>query len=247
MINIAIDGPAGAGKSSLARKAAAKLGYIYVDTGALYRSVALFMLQRGIDPYDTAAVITALPMVDVELRYVDGEQRVYLCGENVSAVIRTPEVSSAASVVSAIPRVREFLLDLQENIAQTNDIIMDGRDIGTVILPKAQVKVFLTATPEERATRRYRELKERGVEVEYDDVLREVVERDYNDSHRAIAPLKPAEDSIELDTTGLDLEQSLKSLLSIIEKRLAEWELQHTEEPVFDDDFGGDGGADDDF
>ncbi len=222
MINIAIDGPAGAGKSTLARWVAKELGYVYVDTGALYRAVALYMLQRGIKVDDTVAVSTALAAVDVELRYVDGEQRVYLCGENVSSVIRTPEVSMGASSVSAIPKVREFLFELQQDIAEQNNVVMDGRDIGTVVLPHAQVKIFLTASAEARARRRYDELIEKGTKVEYEDVLADVVQRDYNDSNRAIAPLKPAADSIIVDTTELTLEQSAQALLGAIRTKLGE-------------------------
>ncbi len=220
MINIAIDGPAGAGKSTLARYAAQELGYIYVDTGALYRAVALYMLQRGIDVTNAVAVTAALTTVDVELRYVNGEQRVYLCGENVSSVIRTPEVSMAASNVSAIAKVREFLFDLQQNIAASNSVIMDGRDIGTVVLPEAQVKIFLTASPEERAQRRYDELIAKGEKVEYEDVLADVKVRDHNDSTRPIAPLKPAADSITVDTTGLSLEEAKQALLEAIKNKL---------------------------
>ncbi|MBQ9993133.1 MAG: (d)CMP kinase [Clostridia bacterium] len=220
MINVAIDGPAGAGKSTLARRAAQKLGFIYVDTGALYRAVALFVLQRNIDPYDSVAVCRVLPMIDVELRYVDGEQRVYLCGENVSRVIRTPEVSMAASAVSAIAGVRSFLFDLQQDMAENNNVVMDGRDIGTVVLPDADVKIFLTASAEERAKRRWKELCEKGTQVDYEAVLADVKERDYNDMNRAIAPLKPAEDAIMLDTTGLNLVQSEERLLSLIRGKL---------------------------
>lgn len=220
MINIAIDGPAGAGKSTLARRAATELGFVYVDTGALYRAVALYMLQRGIDVNNAAAVSSVLPMIDVELKYVNGEQRVYLCGENVSSVIRTPEVSMAASNVSAIAKVREFLFDLQQNIAATKNVIMDGRDIGTVVLPEAQVKIFLTASAEERAKRRYDELAAKGVSVVYEEVLADVKLRDYNDSNRPIAPLKPAADAITLDTTGLSLEESSQKLIEIIKNKL---------------------------
>jgi len=220
MINIAIDGPAGAGKSTLARRAATELGYVYVDTGALYRAVALYMLQRGIDVNNSVAVGSVLPMIDVELKYVNGEQRVYLCGENVSSVIRTPEVSMAASNVSAIAKVREFLFDLQQNIAAAKNVIMDGRDIGTVVLPEAQVKIFLTASAEERAKRRYDELAAKGVSVVYEDVLADVKLRDYNDSNRPIAPLKPAADAITLDTTGLSLDESSQKLIEIIKNKL---------------------------
>ena len=220
MINIAIDGPAGAGKSTLARKAAQELGYIYVDTGALSRAVALFVLQRGIDPYDSQAVCNMLPMMDIELRYVDGEQRVYLCGENVSRVIRTPEVSMGASAVSAIAGVRAYLFDLQQEMAEKNNVVMDGRDIGTVVLPDANVKIFLTASAEKRAYRRWLELREKGTDVEYEAVLADVIERDNNDMNRPIAPLRPADDAITLDTSDLDLDQSLERLLSIIRGKL---------------------------
>jgi len=219
-INIAIDGPAGAGKSTLARAVAKRLGYIYVDTGALYRAVGLYVMEQGIDIYDAAAISAVLPMMEVDLKYVNGEQRVYLCGENVSAVIRTPEVSMAASNVSAIAKVREFLFDLQQDIAAKNNVIMDGRDIGTVVLPEAQVKIFLTASPEERAKRRYDELVEKGENVDFDEVLADVKQRDYNDSNRAIAPLKPAADSIVVDTTGLSLMQSKTILLDTIKNKL---------------------------
>lgn len=224
MINIAIDGPAGAGKSSLARAAAAQLGYIYVDTGALYRAVALFMLQRDINVRDAVAVAAAVQMVDVELKFVDGEQRVYLCGENVSSVIRTPEVSMAASNVSAVPKVREYLFDLQQSIAAQNNVIMDGRDIGTVVLPEAQVKIFLTASPEERAKRRYDELAAKGISVEYEEVLADVKQRDFNDMNRPIAPLKPAADSITVDTTGLTISESLDALMEAINSKLPQGE-----------------------
>lgn len=219
-INVAIDGPAGAGKSTLARAVAKRLGYIYVDTGALYRAAALFVLERGIDIYDSAAVSAVVPMMDIELRYVNGEQRVYLCGENVSGVIRSPEVSKAASVVSALVAVRQYLFDLQQDIAENNNVVMDGRDIGTVVLPNAQVKIFLTASPEERAQRRYKELIEKGVDIDYKVVLDEVNQRDYNDSHRDVAPLRPAEDSVIVDTTGLTLEQSEEHLYRTIADKL---------------------------
>ncbi len=219
-INIAIDGPAGAGKSTLARAVAKRLGYIYVDTGALYRAAALFVLERGIDIYNSAAISAVVPMMDIELKYVNGEQRVYLCGENVSGVIRSPEVSNAASAVSALVSVRQYLFDLQQDIAETNNVIMDGRDIGTVVLPNAQVKIFLTASAEERAMRRYKELVEKGMDVDYKSVLDDVNRRDYNDSHREVAPLKPAEDSIIVDTTGLTLEQSEEYLYRTIAEKL---------------------------
>jgi len=219
-INIAIDGPAGAGKSTLARAVAKRLGYIYVDTGALYRAVGLYVMEQGIDIYDAAAISAVLPMMEVDLKYVNGEQRVYLCGENVSGAIRTPEVSKAASAVSALVAVRQHLFELQQNMAENNDVVMDGRDIGTLILPNAQVKIFLTASPEERARRRYNELVEKGMDIEYEVVLEEVNQRDYNDSHRDVAPLKPAEDSLIVDTTGLNLEESEELLYSTITGKL---------------------------
>ena len=220
MINIAIDGPAGAGKSTIARQLAAKLGYIYVDTGALYRAVGVNAMRKGMDTKNAQQVTSILGETKVSLRFVDGEQRVFLGEEDVSLAIRTPEASMAASNVSAIPAVREFLFDLQRNIAKENDCLMDGRDIGTVVLPDAQVKIFLTASPECRADRRYKELTEKGVEVNYDDVLSDIIKRDYNDSHRAVAPLKPAEDSVILDTSGFELEQSVKAIKDIIKEKI---------------------------
>ncbi|NLG93299.1 MAG: (d)CMP kinase [Clostridiales bacterium] len=222
MIAIAIDGPAGAGKSTIARRAAAELGYIYVDTGALYRAVGLFMLQKGVAPSDSAAVCPLLDQVKIRLAFQNGEQKVYLGDRDVTGDIRTPEVSMAASDVSAIPEVRKFLFSLQQDIAKTNNVIMDGRDIGTVVLPDAQVKIFLTASPEERAARRYAELREKGEQVQFDDVLADLKKRDYNDSHRTVAPLVPAETAIVVDTTGMTLEQSIEKLLSIIKKKLNE-------------------------
>ncbi|BCI60973.1 (d)CMP kinase [Solibaculum mannosilyticum] len=221
MIAIAIDGPAGAGKSSVARKVAAKLGYIYVDTGALYRTIGYAVLHGGKDPKDAEAVVNLLPSLKVELAFAEGEQQVLLNGENVSDRIRTPEVSMAASEVSAMPPVREFLFSLQQNMAKTHDVIMDGRDIGTKVLPWAQVKIFLTASPEERARRRYEELVAKGQDVRYEDVLEDMKQRDYNDSHRAVAPLKPAEDAVIVDTTGNTFEQSVELLTNLIKERLA--------------------------
>lgn len=221
VINVAIDGPAGAGKSTISRKAAAELGFIYIDTGALYRTVGLNALRKGADINDPASVIATLTDdLKVELRFIDGEQRMFLCGEDVSDKIRTPEVSSAASKTSAVPEVRKFLFDLQKQLAKENNCIMDGRDIGTVVLPDAQVKIFLTASPECRADRRYKELTEKGIEVNYDDVLSDIIKRDYNDSHRAVAPLKPAEDSVILDTSGFELEQSVKAIKDIIKEKI---------------------------
>lgn len=216
-IAIAIDGPAGAGKSTIARLAAKELGYIYVDTGALYRAIGLAAVRRGLTAKDTQAVVAMLPFVKVELSFnAKQEQIVLLYDEDVSDQIRTPEISMMASAVSAIPEVRAFLLDLQRDMAHTNNVIMDGRDIGTVVLPDAKLKIFLSASPECRARRRYDELIEKGMDVTYEDILSDVVARDYADSHRDIAPLKPADDAIMVDTSGEDLETSVNKLLQIM-------------------------------
>lgn len=220
IVNVAIDGPAGAGKSTVARAAAKELGYIYVDTGALYRAVGVCALRLGIATDDAAAVEGILGSVKVELKFTNGEQQVFLNGENVSSEIRTPEASMAASNVSAIPAVRTFLFDLQKNIAAENDCIMDGRDIGTVVLPDAQVKIFLTASPEIRARRRYDELTAKGQQVEYNDVLDDLIKRDYNDSHREVAPLRPADDSVTVDTSGLSLEQSIERVIQTVREKI---------------------------
>ncbi len=221
MKSIAIDGPAGAGKSTLARRIAGELGYIYVDTGALYRTVALYLLRQHIDAADTDKVEAALPGIRVDIRFEEGLQQVYLNGENVSGQIRTPEVSMMASASSALPAVRRFLLEQQRELARTHDVVMDGRDIGTVVLPQADVKIFLTASAEERARRRYEELIEKGQEVTFQDVLRDMKQRDAQDENRAVAPLKPAEDAIRVDTTGDTLEQSVARMIDIIRQRLA--------------------------
>lgn len=219
-INIAIDGPAGAGKSSTAKLIAKRLGYIYVDTGALYRTVGLYSIRKGIDTKDAEKVIATLPDVKVELKFVDGSQHVFLNGEDVSDAIRTPEASMGASNVSAIPKVREFLFDLQRSIAAENDCIMDGRDIGTVVLPNADVKIFLTTSVEERAKRRYKEMLEKGETADYDDILEDIKKRDWQDSHREVAPLKQAEDAIYVDNGGYNLESGTEYLLSIIREHL---------------------------
>ena len=216
MINIAIDGPAGAGKSSVAKAVAAKLGFIYVDTGALYRSIGVNALKNSIETTDAEAVIALLPETKVELKYVNGTQKVILNGEDVSEAIRMPEASMAASNVSAIPAVREFLLDLQRDMAKNNNVIMDGGDIGTVILPDAEYKFFLTASAEVRADRRFKELKEKGIDVDYNTLLDEIIQRDYNDSHRATAPLKQADDAILIDSSNLTLEESIDAIVSRI-------------------------------
>ena len=220
-IAIALDGPAGAGKSTIAKRAAAALDYIYVDTGALYRTIGLAASRRGVEPVASPEVEEMLKQITVDLTFNDkGEQVVLLDGEDVSGEIRTPEASMMASKVSAIPAVRAYLLDLQRDMAKTHNVIMDGRDIGTVVLPDAQVKIFLTASPEARAGRRYKELVEKGMDVKYEDILQDVITRDYNDSHRETAPLKPAEGCVMVDTTELDLEQSIEKIISVIEENI---------------------------
>lgn len=219
MINVAIDGPAGAGKSTIAKAAAKELGFIYVDTGALYRAVAYNAVKTGVID-DEQKIIDMLDSTKVELKYVNGVQAVYLNGEDVSAFIRTPEISMGASKVSAIPQVRAFLLNLQREIASTNNVIMDGRDIATVVLPNADVKIFLFASPECRAERRYKELIEKGESVSFDDVLKDVNQRDYQDSHREIAPLKPSDDSIMADTSELSLQESIDLIVNTIKEKI---------------------------
>ncbi len=220
MINVAIDGPAGAGKSTIARAAAKELSFIYVDTGALYRAVGVYCLRNNIATNDAEGVGAVLDKIVVELKFIDGVQHVYLNGDDVSTEIRLPEASMAASNVSAIPSVRAFLFDLQRDIAAKNNCIMDGRDIGTVVLPNAQVKIFLTADPEERAMRRFKELVEKGSNVTYEEVLEDLKVRDYNDSHREIAPLKPAEDSVIINTTGNTLEESINMITDTIKEKM---------------------------
>ena len=216
-INVAIDGPAGAGKSTISRRAAKELGFIYVDTGALYRTVGLNAIRTGVNLDSPEEIAESVKEISVDLGYENGEQSVFLNGENVSAFIRTPEASMDASRGAA---VREFLFGLQQDIAAKNDCVMDGRDIGTVVLPHAQVKIFLTASAEERARRRYKELMEKGEKVEYEKVLAEMKERDYNDSNRAIAPLKAAPDAITVDTTELTLEESIEKIKNVIKENL---------------------------
>ena len=220
MVSIAIDGPSGAGKSTLARSAAAELGYLYVDTGAIYRTIGYYAHANHIDPKDEQAVASALPQVRVELTYGDdGLQHMLLNGQDVTKEIRLPEISLCASAVSAHPGVRAFLLEMQRELARTHNVIMDGRDIGTVVLPDADVKIFLTASPEARAHRRCRELEQRGTPESYEKVLEEIQQRDYNDTHRAVAPLRQAEDAVLLDTTELSFQESKTALLHIIRKR----------------------------
>lgn len=220
-INVAIDGPAGAGKSTISRKAASELGYIYIDTGALYRTVGLNALSKGVDLQDDEAIIATLTDdLKVELKFIDGEQRMFLNGKDVSSEIRTPEASMAASRVSAVPGVREYLFDLQKNLAASNNCIMDGRDIGTVVLPDADVKIFLTASPEARAQRRFKELQEKGTDTSFDEVLKDMIKRDYDDSHRAIAPLKQADDAVLCDTSEIDLQQSIDLIIRTIKENI---------------------------
>ena len=220
IINVAIDGPAGAGKSTISRKAAAELGYIYIDTGALYRTVGLNAVRKGADLQSDDSIIATLTDVKVELRFIDGEQRMFLSDEDVSDKIRTPEASMAASRVSAVPKVREYLFDLQKKLARENNCVMDGRDIGTVVLPDADVKIFLTASPEARAERRFKELTEKGMDVKYEDVLADMIKRDYDDSHRAIAPLKQADDAILCDTSNIGLEESIALIIKTIKDNI---------------------------
>lgn len=220
MINVAIDGPSGAGKSSVARLAAKELGFVYIDTGALYRSVGVAAMMRDIETTDTAGVISMLPEIKIDLDFIDGLQHVYVNGEDVSEDIRKPEASMAASNVSAIPEVRAFLLDLQKDMAKSHDCILDGRDIGTVVLPDAQVKIFLTASAQERANRRYKELTEKGHSVDYNALLEEIIQRDYNDSHREAAPLRQAEDAVLLDSSDINLEETVARTVAIIKEKV---------------------------
>lgn len=220
MISIALDGPAGAGKSTVAKGAAKALGFIYVDTGALYRTVGLKFLRDGYGTELDCDIESVLETINVDIKFIGGVQHVFLNDEDVSEEIRTPKASMMASAVSAKPPVRAFLLEMQRRLARENNVIMDGRDIGTVVLPDATLKFFVTASVEERANRRYKELIEKGMDVNYDDIYRDIETRDYNDSHREIAPLKPAEDSIIFDTTGNTLEESVEKLLKMIKERL---------------------------
>ena len=216
-INIAIDGPAGAGKSTIAKMVSAKMGYIYVDTGALYRTIALYITENDI-PDDKLEV--SLKNADVSLRFIDGTQRVFLGDRDVSGLIRTPEISMAASRTSAIPAVRAYLFGTQQKIAAENNVIMDGRDIGTVVLPNADVKIFLTASAEERANRRYKELAEKPDCPSYQEILDDIIKRDYQDMHRETAPLKQAEDAVLVDTTKLTLEESADAIISVINEKI---------------------------
>ncbi len=220
--SIAIDGPAGAGKSTLARALARELGYLYVDTGAIYRTVALRAREAGADPSDPEQVAPLLEDLDLRMDYGgDGVQRMYLSGRDVTETIRENEISALASQVAALPAVREFLLEFQRRQAREHDVVMDGRDIGTVVLPQAGVKIFLTAAPEARARRRTAELLQRGQDADFDEILREIRQRDEQDENRPVAPLRQAEDAALLDTTNLDLKGSLEALLTLVRERLS--------------------------
>ena len=216
-VNIAIDGPAGAGKITIAKMVSAKLGYIYVDTGALYRTAALFITENNIPDEE---IEKALESADISLKFIDGTQRVFLGERDVSDFIRTPEISMAASRTSAIPAVRAYLFETQKKIARENNVIMDGRDIGTVVLPDADVKIFLTASAEERANRRFKELSEKPDCPPYDDILKDIIQRDYQDMHRETSPLKQADDAVLVDTTKLDLEESADEIIRIINEKI---------------------------
>lgn len=221
-ISIAIDGPSGAGKSTLARRLATTLRFLYVDTGAIYRTIAYYAYANHLDPADEAAVLAALPNIRIELRHdAEGLQRMILNGEDVTDAIRLPQISQYASVVSAYPGVRAFLLEMQRDFARKGSVIMDGRDIGTVVLPQADVKIFLTASPEARARRRCLELEQRGTPEPFDQVLSEIQQRDWDDSHRETAPLRQAEDAVVVDTTELNFEESLAALLAVVRGKAA--------------------------
>ena len=216
---IAIDGPSAAGKSTIARRIAGEFGFLYVDTGALYRAIGLAAVRRGKNPKLPQEVLPILPGLELKLAYVDGVQRVFLGGEDVSEAIRTPEMSAAAAAVAASPQVRAVLRGEQREPARTHSVVMDGRDIGTVILPEAKVKIFLTATPERRAARRYQEYLQKGVPAEYDQVLKEILERDANDISRETAPLRQAEDAVLVDSSDMTLEEAVRAIKAIVEER----------------------------
>ena len=218
-MKIALDGPSGAGKSTVAKALAKKLGIVYVDTGALYRTVGYFTRENGVDPKNAEAVTALLPRINIEVKYESGTQKVYLNGEDLGDRIRQPDISMYASAVSAIPAVRAFLLDTQRDIAKKNSVVMDGRDIGTVILPDAEVKIFMTASAEARAKRRYKELIEKGESVTYDTVLAEMAERDNNDRTRSVAPAIPAEDAIHMDNSNMSVEENVDAIIAIINER----------------------------
>lgn len=220
MVSVAIDGPAGAGKSTLARRLAAELGYIYVDTGAMYRAIGLYALRAGKDPKDNAAVDALLPEIELRLASIAGEQHIYLKDEDVSTAIRTEQAGMAASAVGANPAVRAFLLDLQRSMAKKQDVLMDGRDIGTVVLPDADLKIYLTASAEERASRRYLEMEDKPDKPTYDQILEDIKQRDYNDMHRAVSPLQQAEDAVLIDSTTMGFHEVCEEIMDLIEQRL---------------------------
>ena len=220
MISIAIDGPSGAGKSTMAKKIAAEVGFVYVDTGAMYRAVGLYVLEQGLNSTDREGIIPLLPQILVTMQYVNGEQRIMLNGLDVSGKIRTETVAKYASDASAIPEVRAHLLSLQRDMEKTTNLIMDGRDIGTVVLPNASLKIFLIASLEERARRRYEELIEKGHHTTYEEVKAQIAQRDFNDSNRAVAPLKAADDAVLLDTTGQTVEETYATMLALIKERI---------------------------
>lgn len=220
--SVAIDGPAGAGKSTIAKAAAQKLNFVYVDTGAIYRTVGLAAKRKGYAADDRASVVAMLQSLVIDMRYVDGVQRMFLNDEDVSEAIRTPEASHYASNVAAMPEVRTYLMDMQRNMAARYQVLMDGRDIGTVVLPNANLKIFLTASAEERARRRFVQLQEKGTVQPYEEVLAEIIERDKRDSERETAPLKQAEDAIYLDTSDLTQEQSIQAVIDLIQARMKE-------------------------
>lgn len=217
--NIAIDGPAGAGKSTIAKTLAKELGYVYVDTGAMYRAMAYFFLQQGIDQNDEAAITAAVPGVDVTIRYKDGAQQVILNGENVTGSLRTEQVGNMASSTSVYPAVRKKLVALQQKLAQTTDVIMDGRDIGTCVLPDAQVKIYLTASVETRAKRRYKELVEKGEIADLSKIAADIEERDYRDMHREMSPLRQAEDAVLVDSSDMNIDEVVSAIRQIAEER----------------------------
>jgi len=220
MYSIAIDGPSGSGKSTVAKAVAKRLGFLYVDTGAIYRTVGVFAKRNGIDPHDETTLGNNLDKVDIKLKWVDGTQHVFLSDEDVSEEIRLPEMSMYASAVSALGKVRQFLLEMQREFARNNNVIMDGRDIGTVVLPDANVKIFMYASPEARAERRYKELLEKGKDVTYDEVLSDMITRDKNDSSRALAPCVPAADAVMLDNSEIPLDQNIEKVLEIINEKI---------------------------
>lgn len=222
MFQIAIDGPSGAGKSTVAKALAAKMGIVYVDTGALYRTIGYYVRSKNADPKNAEAVEALLPQIELKLGYENGTQQVYLNGEAMGDRIRTPEMSMYASAVSAIPAVRAFLLDTQRSIARENSVVMDGRDIGTVILPNANVKIFLTASDECRAMRRYEELKAKGMETDYESVLADMIQRDRNDRNRAVAPAVAAPDAITFDNSGMSPDECTEAILALVREKIGQ-------------------------